>query len=509
MLYSGSTYIYAQAPGLKAEGAPGIYKKRHYPRGGQGDWRGLGSCSPAGKIEMTRNKSFIGRYLTLLTLLAIDFLLVVSFSDAEESQEPRLITISDGIRMVMKDSRLLKISLASNDTASADALIARSALLPQVSISFTDSFLRFQPGAKLGASSLPSAEKKSVSYGLLVYQTFFDFGKTLSNYRAAKETLAAQKANSEQVKKLAVLEFVVAYFDILEAEKLIQVAEKEAQSLAAYLSDVRHLYEQGAAVKNDLLPAQVKLADARRRLIVARNARHNLAARLNNILALPVREKIAVQDVKMSLPAVPEFEQAWRSAQEQRPELAIISDKIKAAALSEKAQQAKRYPAFYAQAGYAYKENKFQTHQDNINLDLGANMDLFDGGLIQANVYKARSLLRGFEEQKSKLTDDIKLEIEESFIGFKDAREKVLVAKEVLQQAGENVRVMRAKYKEGVATTTDVLEAIALQTSAETNYYTAEYELKRNYTKLMYSMGIDLALVYDTIDFKQDESKGK
>ncbi|MCX5714599.1 MAG: TolC family protein [Candidatus Omnitrophica bacterium] len=450
-----------------------------------------------------------GKNFSICLIFVAIFFMADTVSASGDSPEARTITISEGIRLVAKDSRLLKISFVDNDMAFADSLIARSALLPQLNVSLKQSFLKFQPASKLNDSNLPTAQRESLSYGFLVYQTLFDFGKTIANYRAAKETFQAQKSATESVKKLAILEFITSYFDLLESEKMIKVAEKEMESLIAYLNDVKHLVEQGAAIKNDFLPAQVKLADSRKRLIVARNARNNLAARLNNILALPIREKIAVKDVTMNIPVIPEFEDAWRTAQEQRPEIAVISDKLKAVDFSVKAKKANSYPTIYAQGGYAYTENKFQTHQDNLNINLGANIDLFDGGLTQAEVYKERSIQRGLKEQGLKLAEDIKLEIEDSYLGLKDAKEKTLVAKDALRQAAENVRVMRAKYADGAATPTDVLEAIVLETSAQTNYYNAEYEIKRNYTKLLYSMGIDLSLVYDTMGQNENESQGK
>ena len=423
------------------------------------------------------------------------------------SQEPRLITIPEGIRLVMKDSRLLKISLADKDMVFADSLMARSVLLPQLNATVNESFLKFQPTAKSGGTRMPTGERQSISYGFDVYQTLFDFGKAISNYRAAQELFNAGILNTERVRKLAVLEFVIAYFDVLQAEKLIQVAQKEAESLTAYLHDVEHLYEQGVAIKNDLLPAQVRLADAKQKLIVARNIRETSTAKLNNIMGLPIREKLRVEDIQMSAPSVPELEDAWHTAQAQRPEITIISDQLKASALREKSKIAGNYPTLYARGGYAYTENIYQVHQDNMNLNLGAKMDVFDGGFTQAEVYKERSRHKGLQEQRDKLIEDIKLEIEDSYLGLNDAKEKVAVARDALKQAEENVRVMRVKYAEGEATSTDVLEAITLQTNAQTNYHNADYELKRNYAKLMYSMGIDLALIYDTIKLNEDKSK--
>ena len=100
------------------------------------------------------------------------------------------------------------------------------------------------------------------------------------------------------------------------------------------------------------------------------------------------------------------------------------------------------------------------------------------------------------QEQKDKLIDDIRFEVKGSRIGVKDAIEKLGVARDALAQAEENVRFYRVKYNNGVATSTDVLEAISLQTKAQTNYYSADYELKRSYARLMYSMGNDMAAIY-------------
>ncbi len=432
-----------------------------------------------------------------------------SFAE-DVAQSGRLITISEGIGIVLKDSRLVKMSLADKDMAFQDSLLARSALLPHVSASLKQGFLANQPASKSGAQEINTAEKKSFSYGFSVYQTLFDFGKSFSDYRAAKALVSAHQATVAAVKKLAVLEFVVAYFDLLEAEKMILVAEKEVESLTAYQKDVGHLYEQGAAIKNDLLPAQVRLADAKQRLIVTRNARATAAFNLNSILALPLREKVRVQDIDMGIPAVSPVEEILKTAQAERPEIEVITDQIKASVLTEAAKRAGNYPSVYADGGYDYEQNEYQVHEDNAHVNLGAKADIFNGWASKAEALKERARQKRLQVQRDKLLEDIKFEVEDSYLGLSDAREKVTVAKDSLAQAQENVRVNRLRYAEGSATTTDVLEAITLQTSAQTNAYRADYELKRNYAKLMYSMGIDLALIYDTIkDNTKNDSRAQ
>lgn len=444
-----------------------------------------------------------------ITILWAALILALPFSCFAEGvipakQDEAILTISKGIEIVLKDNRLIKIAIPENDMAFQDSLISRSALLPALNITASETLYKDQPGAKFDSSVIPSSGRSSFSYGIDVYQTLFDFGKNLSNYKASKEAYKARKARTESVKRVATLEFIIAYFDVLETEKMIKVFEKEVESLNSYLTDIQHLYEQGAAVKNDLLPAKVKLADAKQRLIAARNRKDITLIRLNNILARPHRENTLVQDVSMQLPVVPGIDDSLKMAQDLRPEIVFYQDQINASVLTERAKAVENFPVFYADAGYAYDQNKYQAHESNMTFELGAKMKFYDGGQARAQLMKERQNRRKLNEQKEKIVEDIKFEVEDSHIGLKDAREKVVVAKDALEQAQENVRVYRVKYNAGSATPTDVLDAIALQTRAETNFCTSEYELKRNYAKLIYSVGEDLAEVYSKMENQYD-----
>ena len=445
--------------------------------------------------------------IALICFLLLFVCLQYASAGEQPTEKHKTITLSEGIEMVLKDSRLIKTALPDKELALQNSLISRSALLPHLNASISQTFNRFQPIAKLDSFTAPTSDKEYYSYGFDVYQTLFDFGKSLSNYRASKEIVKAAQANIDSVKRVAVLEFIIAYFNVLEAEKMIVVAEKEAQSLLSYLNDIGHLYEEGLAVKNDLLPAQVRLADAKQKLIMARGVREVAVSRLNNILALSLRDHTSVCDIKMKPPELPEMEEAWKIARKQRPELTFYEDQIQASGLSIKAKAVENLPTVYMDGGYSYMKNQFQVHQDNAFVELGAKVNLYDGGAAQAELSKERARQKQLREQKDKLFEDIKFEIEDSFVSLRDAREKIFVAEDALSQAKENVRFYRVKYAAGSATSTDVLEAITLETKAQTNYYSSDYEVKRSYAKLMYSMGIDLAFVYETMERKNEYAK--
>ena len=219
-------------------------------------------------------------------------------------------------------------------------------------------------------------------------------------------------------------------------------------------------------------------------------------ASLTTILTLPLTEEIMVQDIKAEISELPDLVDAWKSAEVHRPEITFYNDQIKSSVLREQARTVENLPVIFANGGYSYDQNKYMVHQDDAYIVLGAKMDIYDGGATGAEIMKERYLHKKLQEQKNKLMDDIRYEVKDSRLGVKDAIEKLNVAKDALAQSEENVRFYRVKYNNGVATSTDVLEAISLQTRAQTNYYSANYELKRSYAKLMYSMGSDLPEIY-------------
>jgi outer membrane protein TolC len=81
-------------------------------------------------------------------------------------------------------------------------------------------------------------------------------------------------------------------------------------------------------------------------------------------------------------------------------------------------------------------------------------------------------------------------------LDLKTARERISVTKDVVGQAEENLRIDRVRYSEGVGTATEVLDAVALLTIAETNLYRSVYDFKRAEAGFVYSIGKDLPEVY-------------
>jgi len=408
------------------------------------------------------------------------------------------LTLSEGLKIATENNRLIRIALREKEMAGDDTLFAQSRYLPLVNASVSQTFLANQPGALFGPTAVRTADRSSFAYGVEVRQTLYDFGARKSLYEASKSAFNAAGLNTERVRNLVALDFIATYLDLLETGRMEQVAQREVESLEAHRKTARDLYQEGVITKNDLLQAEVKLSDAQQRLLTVRNGRTVMAARLNSILSRPLNGPVNPVDVPVDPgpdPA-PALEKAWEIAEKQRSELRIVDRELESLSLAEKAKQADYFPKFFAQAGYSYAENRYMLHEDNFAFVLGMNMNLFSGGSTKAEVSKIRHQRERLLEQRRKLVEDIRLEVEKNFVDKKNASERLKAAGDAVGQAEENLKINKVRYEEGIGTATDVLDAIALLTTAETNYYRASYELRRAGAGYRYAMGLDLAAQY-------------
>ena len=409
-----------------------------------------------------------------------------------------VLTLSDGLRLVTEESRLIRISQREEAVSEADTLVARSRMLPGINASLTQTFLAYQPEAIFGTQSVPMSEKSYHSYSLSIQQTLYDFKGNASRYESSRLILETKKIDTERIRNLVSLDFALIYFDILESEKMILVSEKEVQRLESHLRDAKNLYDEGVITKNDLLQAEVRLSDTKQRLMAAKNLRAINASRLNSAIARPLKTDVQVMDVEETpsdaLKLV--IEKAWELAEGQRPEIQIVDTTLKSLDMEETAKKSEYYPKFYLQGAYDYTENRYQVHEGNWSLTAGMSLNLFSGGSTKAEVLKIRQQGQKLLEQRNKLIDEIKLEVEKYMLDLKTANERISVTRDAVGQAEENLRINRVRYSEGVGTATEVLDAVTLLPLQRPIFINPFMISKGQRQDFIYSIGKDLPEVY-------------
>ncbi|NOY65275.1 MAG: TolC family protein, partial [Nitrospirae bacterium] len=409
--------------------------------------------------------------------------------------------------IVTSRSRDVKISLAEEEASKENIPMARSAWLPRIDLYSYHTTLRYDPEATFGPfGPVQISERSFLTYGFKVQQLIYDFGRTSSLIEGARYGLKASALQTKRVRNLIALEFIDAYFDLLKSKSLLDVSSKEVERLESHLKDTTAMYEEGLITKNDLLQAEVMLADARQKRIDAENLYKLRQSRLNMLLLRDLNKPVEAEDTQWHPFTEYNLEDAWRNAIQQRPEIKAIDAEIALKQSEIKSTEAEYLPTLFVSGGYEYQENRFMVHEGNWSVVGGINLNLSSGGLTRSSIKQKRAQLKALEIKKEKLIDSIRLEVKEAFLRLHSTQNRVRVTKKAVEQAEENLRLQRLRYKEGVGTATEVTDAVTLLTRAETNYLSALYESFKAEARLLYTMGFDLTAAYNPMGTSEKEA---
>jgi outer membrane protein TolC len=406
------------------------------------------------------------------------------------------LSLEEGLKIVTETGRDITIARSDEESSREAISLARSPWFPFVDLYGRETWLQYQPEAKTPFGPMPTSQDQFATYGIRATQLLYDFGKTSANIDAAQYGLQTREIETVRVKNQSALDFVVAYLDLLESDKLLQVANEEVTNYEAHKKDTKVRFKAGVVTKNEVLQADVVLADSRQRLLNAENLRSIRESKLNSLLLRPLNDPVQPEEIKAGPAATITLDEAWSSAETSRPRLKEMDAMIAAKEQNVKSARAEYLPTLYVSGGYEHGENKYLVHQDNWSAIAGVSINLFSGGASRSKAGLASAELRSLKLTRDKLLDNIRLEVKSAYLDLQSSAQKIEVAKTAVAQAEENLRLQRLRYKEGVGTATEVLDAVTLLTTAESNSWKSLYGFKRAEAALLNAAGKDLVGVY-------------
>jgi len=334
--------------------------------------------------------------------------------------------------------------------------------------------------------------KDIYNFGTTVYQPLFTGGFNLATYRSAKIGVDLSKETVETTKRDIVLQVRGGYFNILKAEKFLDVAEQAVKQFEAQLEVTKAFFDVGIVPKNDVLQAEVRLANARQALVKTANDLATAKASFNILLRREVNTPLEVVDI-LAYKAFPlSFEQSLDEALRLRPEIKAAQLNIDQAKENVKIARSGFFPTINLTANYTRFSDE---------LDLGGNFSwrgtiqalatftLWNWGNTAFKVGESKVMVTQAEDSKNQLIDSITLEVKNDYLNLLTAEKNINTAEKSIEQAEENLRMNEERYKYQVATQTDVLDAVVLLAQARVNYYGALSDFNIAKAQLERAMG--------------------
>jgi outer membrane protein TolC len=306
-------------------------------------------------------------------------------------------------------------------------------------------WLQYQPQAKFSGQTPFTSNKDFLTYGIKATQILYDFGKTSSSIDAAKYQLKAKEIETEKARNRSALDFIITYYDLLEAEKLAQVAGQDVQRYEAHKKDAGSRFSAGVVTKNEVLEADVKFANSRQDSLTAENLKSLRASRLNSLLLRPLNDIVQLEEVKKSPSAGITLEEAWATAEAASPEIRVIDAEILSKGESVNVARAEYMPNFFLSGGYQYQENAYVVHQNNWSVIAGVNINLWSGGATDSKVGMSKGELLSLKLMRDKIIDAVRLDVKSAYLDLQSSSQKIDVMKTSVAQAEENLRLQQLR----------------------------------------------------------------
>jgi outer membrane protein len=402
---------------------------------------------------------------------------------ADPAPQGEVKTLAECIAMALARHPSIGSARADVDAGTARVYEAGSGYLPKLAGAWSSdrressfSSRTGGPSNSVGGGALQQANVFNFHQGAVTLtQTLFDFGQTFAAIRAAQARRDALAADADTTSTSVVLGVKQAYFGLLAARRLLDVAEETVRDDQKQLELARGRNEVGFAPRLDVTRSEVQLANAELDRLTARNSVAVAEATLANALGLDGPLGFDIEDVLAAPRTTLDEPTALARAYEGRPELRSLLAQKRAAEQDVKQHWRELLPTVHADATYGGSGSETPL-AEQWRIGGGVDVPIFDGGLTLARVGESKANVHSLGFQEQQLRQQITLEVRRALLDVGRAEEAIAVTARASEQARENLELAEGRYQTGVGNVIELVDAQTARTSAEADRVRALYD---------------------------------
>ncbi len=324
-------------------------------------------------------------------------------------------------------------------------------------------------------------------------QPIFTGGRLLNDYKFSKLGVDYSAIQNEVNTQDLVLDVTEAYYQLIQAQKLLEVAEQSIRALEALRNQTREFFKAGVVAKVDVLSTEGQLAQARIQRTQSLTEVGRQKAQLAFLLRYPQETPIdVVQDINYR-PNPYRIPEIYATAAANRLEIRQANISVEQAVALVKSSQADLMPAVSLQAqGTRINDdwNVFDPEGTNDWRIQGLLTWTFDIFRTRETVKERRASQARTFVAREQLVEQVMNEVKSAYLDMKRSESDIVDSRAAVAFRGENFRINQERYKEQVATYIEVLDAQRQLAQAQGDYYTALIGYRINRAVLERRLGI-------------------
>ncbi|SMO75450.1 Outer membrane protein TolC [Balnearium lithotrophicum] len=413
------------------------------------------------------------------------------------------ITLSDAVKTAIEKNNLIRAKREEVKEKFYDYKMAKAKLLPSVNLFSEYNKTTDPPYAVMNRMEVKKLDMFNTNFndpgksqlfktGLEVKLPIWMGGKLRSAVSLAKKEVKVSKEDLRKNENEVIYSVVKAYYSVLTAKAFVETAELAVRDARKHVKDAEVVYRSGLGLKSDVLRAKVYLEQMEENLVKAKS-----------------NYEVALRALKVSMGEFPkgeinvdgdltyreydfDLDDLIRTALKERPEIKEMELRLSQTEDLEKMAKGNFLPQIGAFGQVFSADDTAPWNKENSSWAVGvrASLNLFSGGEKFYNLRKSRIERLKVKEYREQVKKGIAFQVSKAYYDFLSAKKRVELARSAIKSAQETLRIVEKRYKNGLATITELLDTQTALNSARSNYVSALSNYRQAVAKVYYETGI-------------------
>jgi outer membrane protein len=347
-------------------------------------------------------------------------------------------------------------------------------------------------GSRLAAGGLNNpVVYNRLGTGLTVSQMVTDFGRTANLVEMAKLNAQAQDEAANTTRAQILLATGRAYFSVLRAQALLDVARQTIKQRQLVADQVSALADSKMKSTLDVSFANVNLSEARLMESQAINDVKASQAELATAMGLPNQMAFDVSEESLP-PQLPDtIDDLLRTAIANRPELRDLRLEESAAERFVKAEHALFFPSVAVVGSAGFAPAAFETVPGRYGaVGVNLNIPIFNGGLFKARQTEADLKAKAAGQRITDVENRVARDVRVAYLNATTAYDRMGLTKQLLDNAQQSLDLAQTRYDAGLGSIVELSQAQLNLTQAQIANTAAGYDYQSQRVILDYQTGV-------------------
>ena len=407
------------------------------------------------------------------------------------AQERKKLSLKESIQLVVSSNTRAQFATTQSTISKYELDVLKNNLYPSMKVSgqylrLTNANINSSLSSGNASNSTPQVSQLLLGQAS-VSMPLYSGSRLKNSIKASENMYQSELAKAQFVQEELSIEVIELYAALYKSQEMAKLYEENKKTAHQRTTDFAAMVDNGLLAKNDLLKAQLQEANVE---LMHANALKNISIfNYELTLLLGFSENTLIEFDIESMKKELALSQTLK-LEANRFDLLAAQSQEKAAQTGIKIAKGNYYPTLTLMGGYiAFDLKDVITVNNAVNLGVGFSYDiasLFKNGK-EVKLAKAKAALA--QKATTLLEERIKSEIHKATENYQYALKQSVVYQKSLEQSIENYRIVKDKYDNTLASTTELLEADDQQLQSKINFSLSQAEVALKYYQLQFTEG--------------------